>query len=92
MLGTLEVNPRRMRDHRDGAAIVPAQTAPDEGIPAGAGDGGGSLVRYDYNHNGEIIWTEAHPHGMAPVRPSRLTYPYMGSGDGNFIVCETACP
>ena len=75
MLGTLEVNPRHMRDHRDGAAVVPAETAPDEGIPTGAGDGGGSLVRYHDNVNGQIIWMEARPHGMAPVCPSRPTYP-----------------
>ena len=46
---------------------MPAETAPDEGVPAGAGDGGGSLVRYHDNLNGQIIWMEAHPHGMAYV-------------------------
>ena len=69
-----------------------AEIAPDEGVPAGAGDGGGSLVRYYGNLNGQIIWMEARSHRMAPVYPSRPTYPYIGGGDGNFTVFQAACP
>ena len=72
--------------------VVPCKTAvpetPEAIAPSMPEDDVDALARWDDDRNGRLTCSEAHRHGIAPVRRGHPLYRYMRDGDGDGAVCE----